>query len=279
MRVLITGASGFVGRHLLPMLQRGLNQEYSELTCWSRAVHGDVLSAGDRSKVLKVLDPDAVIHLAWLKTGTHSYDRDPSNHLWAHETADFAKEVVARGSRFLGVGSAIENDLRIDSPYAIAKRYAGERVLAAGGSKSLCAWLRPSWIFDFLETRPRVLREAARSASVGTPFTPRNPQAQWDFIHVDDVASAIRWALDNHSHGRTDICSGQLTSVAALLRAYDSWRGGSSLGLADQSFYALPTPPSLRSPEGRDGLDWEPRQTAHILGRFWTKPDIQQAAP
>lgn len=269
MRVLVTGASGFVGRHLLPMLQPGLTQEYSELTCWSRAVHGDVLSYDDRSIVLEMVEPDAVIHLAWLKTGTDAYDVDPSNHLWARETMNFAEEVVARGSRFVGIGSAIEDDLRIDSHYAVAKRHAAEGVLAVGGPKSLSTWLRPSWIFDFVERRPRVIREAARSASVGIPFKPRNPQAQWDFIHVDDVATAIRWALDNHSQGCTYICSGQLTSVSALLSAYDSWRGGSSQVLAAQSIDVLPSPPSPRDPEDRDGLDWEPRQTARILGRFW----------
>lgn len=274
MRVLITGASGFVGRHLLPILQSGLNQEYSNLTCWSRVVHGDVLSYDDRVRTLNQTEPDVVIHLAWIKTGTLTYEGDPSNPRWAHATVEFAREVVSRGSRFLGLGSMIEDDPLMDSPYAIAKRQAGEEVLAAGRPDALTVWMRPSWIFDFVEPRPRVVQEAAESALAGVPFKPRNPQTRRDFIHVDDVARAIRRTLNSDSTGRVDIRSGHLTSVAALLSAYGSWRSGSSRVLPPHSNDQRLTAPLLGTPEELDQLDWEPRETTRILGRFWTDPDM-----
>lgn len=270
MRVLITGASGFVGSHLLPLLAPGLNHRYYELTCWSRTVHGDVLSYDDRSRVLDEVRPDSVIHLAWSRTGTDAYEFDPSNHHWANETVDFADEVVNRGAHFLGVGSLIEDDRRIDSPYAVAKRYAAEGVLAAGRSESYCAWLRPSWIFDFQAPRPRVLKEASESAMAGIPFAPRNPQTCSDFIHVQDVATAITWALNNPSRGRVEVCSGRMTSVAALLSAYEDWLRGFSQTLPDLSIDPQVNPSLLTDLENRDGLGWEPRETTRILGRFWT---------
>lgn len=260
MRILVTGATGFVGSYLLPALQPGVGRRYSRIVCWSRDVHGDVLSRAERSRALEAVAPDAVIHLAWLKTGTSAYELDPANHLWASETVSFAEEVVGRGSRFLGMGSMIEGDPGANSPYAVAKRHAAEGVLAVGHSEGLSVWLRPSWIFDFLDARPRVLREAASSTLAGVPFRPRTPQTYHDFVHVQDVAGAIRWALDNHAEGPVEICSWRLTSVATLVSAFDAWHRASPQ--AHQS---------PRTPEDPEWVSWAPHHTSRILAPFWAQ--------
>jgi nucleoside-diphosphate-sugar epimerase len=224
MRILVTGSTGFLGRRLTPRLQQGVEDRYSGVLCWSRALHGDLLSRDNRARVLDSLGPDIVVHLAWLKTGTADYEHAQQNFMWAQSTVAFSQEVIQRESRFIGIGSMAENDPSISTNYALAKRSAAAGVLALQTRRRLSAWLRPSWIFDFAEPRPRVLRLYAEAQAQGLPFIPDNPQSLRNFIHVEDVARAVQQAIDYGWTGQWDVTARRVLSVGELLNCYDEWR-------------------------------------------------------
>lgn len=268
MRLLVTGASGFLGRRVMPRLRADSNQSDSRVVAWSRETHGDLLDAEARWEALDGQQPDVVLHLAWLATGTPDYRDSPDNAKWAEATTQFELEAQDRGIGFVGMGSMIEDDQSERSAYAESKRASAAAIRALPESSSQVAWLRPSWIFDFAELRPRVLGAYVSSFASGRAFHPATPEALLDFVHVDDVASAIQIALDRRVCGQWNINTGHQVSVRDLIYAYTGWRDG-----------LVPDPP----PTGEDLYDlgtpnlaefgWKPRETYRLLGRYWHSGD------
>ncbi len=134
MRVLVTGAEGFVGRHLVPRL-RG---DGHEVFATDRDL--DVTDAAGVAKRVAELGPDAIVHLAALSSVAASW-REPElsfrvNFLGSRSVLRAAAS--AAGVRVLWIGSADEygsaapgspafteaSPLRPGSPYARCKAAA-----------------------------------------------------------------------------------------------------------------------------------------------------------
>lgn len=270
MRILVTGASGFLGRSLMPILGASVGAQYSRVLSWDRITFGDFLSPQDRARALEVALPDTVIHLAWLQTSSADYEDDPRNTDWAEATIEFAREVRASGARFFGTGSMIEEDLKVRTPYADAKRMVAASILQDSSEPSLTAWWRPAWVFDFAEPRPRVLSAYARAVESRKSFYPTNPLTTRDFIHARDVASAMKCLVDHSVVGSWNISTGRETSVAELLACFDRWRqrGRPPLGTSPIAKRSQDS----SSPGGTylTGIGWEPQETAWYLAGSWT---------
>lgn len=80
-RILITGASGFVGKHLLPLIQKNL--PLSRLFATSRHsvgpqtdvwVHCDISDHENCSEVIRAIRPDAILHLAAQSSVNYSFE-------------------------------------------------------------------------------------------------------------------------------------------------------------------------------------------------------------
>lgn len=269
MRLFVTGASGLLGRSLMPKLEADIGDRYTSVVCWRREVFGDFLSGKNRTNALEAAKPDVVIHLAWLATGSPNYENDPDNLLWAEASIDFARESTASGLRFFGTGSMIEEEGDIRSFYAEAKRKVADDVLQGSAGKGLTAWWRPAWVFDFNELRPRVVHEYAESLKAGRSFMPVNPSSTHDFIHADDVASAMKCLVDHAAVGSWDIETGCHISVDQLLVSFDKWQGRGERHFWETES-ALPSPNSPPQGDGRlAALGWHPQETARYLESFW----------
>ena len=101
--ILMTGASGFVGRHLVPLLKAS----FPGAEVFSGQV--DVSDADAVSKLVRDAQPDACIHLAAVTTVAHARQNpDRAWHVNLHGTLNVARAVLAhvRGCRLLFASSA-----------------------------------------------------------------------------------------------------------------------------------------------------------------------------
>ena len=120
MRVLVTGATGYIGRHTLPILVRSghtvhaTSRTLPDLAARSRvpaAWHSvDLLTPGAPEWIIEQVRPEAVLHFAWNAT-PGVYWTAADNADWEEATVSlFSAFADAGGRRFVGAGTCAEYD-------------------------------------------------------------------------------------------------------------------------------------------------------------------------
>jgi GDP-4-dehydro-6-deoxy-D-mannose reductase len=240
MRVLVTGADGFVGRHLCgTLMERG-----DEVLACGGPERGDGLDVVDGPAVLerfRTFNPDGVIHLAGVSSVSWSHQNLAEtmkvNVLGATHVLEATRR-LAPSARVLLIGSGEEygriepgnparelDTLAPVSPYAVSKTAAeaiGRQAFLAYGLQVIL--LRPfnhlgpgqSPHFVVPSFARQLLAIAAskgrRSVEVGD-LTPVR-----DFSHVADVVDAYVLLLDRGRAGEVyNVCSGRGLSIREIL--------------------------------------------------------------
>ncbi len=214
-RVLVTGATGFIGRALLPVLvahgfevhgvARGAQPATPGVT-WHTA---DLLTEAGRAYALAAARPTHLVHLAW-EARPGRYRDDPVNRLWAEASVDLLKRARACGTgRTLGIGSCFEygsqsgpceertSQCRPTTLYGQAKLATAEAYIAAGA-----AWGRLFVPFGPHEPEARLMPSLIRSLRAGQSFDCSHGGQLRDFVYVDDLARMIAAVLDSESRWR-----------------------------------------------------------------------------
>jgi UDP-glucose 4-epimerase len=259
MRVLVTGAAGFVGRVLVDRLAqaghdvRALVRGPSVPVAPALPVSPGDLVVGDvteRSVAAAAVDGvDAVCHLA-ARTDVRGSFADPVAH-YDVNVGGTVRLLAALGGRpvpFLltstaavyGVAAHYPVDeaapLRPTSPYAASKAAAESLVSAAaaagivGGVVLRCANAAGSWAGAGDPDRSRLLPAVAEVAAGRRPALAVNGDgsARRDYVHVADVADAALAALAAACPGRCrtwNVGGGRAASVLEVVRAMEAASG------------------------------------------------------
>ena len=224
--VLVTGATGFVGRHLV----RGLAERGHRVVALVRessdrspiAEYVDAFRVGDLSEPASLEGltegTDAIIHSACAVASTFDAGRSAEDAFMAVNrdgTVNLAREVVARGGpRLVHVSSTaavgapppgrVDESVRCDprTPYQRSKRAAEVALLDLHRDEGLdVAMVRPCVVAGPGKDRSE-LRTLLKWVRAGRfPLVGNRPNVQKPIIDVDDLVSALIAATDRGASG------------------------------------------------------------------------------
>ena len=223
-RILVTGASGFIGRPLVQALigdgwavvgaSRTRPEHDPGVADW---VEIDLLTE-DAAPLMAATRAETLIHLAWIAT-PGVYAQSPQNLDWLRASqALSAAFLAAGGRRLVGVGTCLEYD-RDDGPggtgartlYAAAKqdcRIAFERQVSGTPGASL-AWARIFYLLGAEDHPDRFAPSLARRLVAGQPAEISQGLVERDFIDVRDCARALAALAGVEAAGNFDIATGR----------------------------------------------------------------------
>jgi nucleoside-diphosphate-sugar epimerase len=248
-RVLLTGAAGFIGRHCLDLLLRE-DCEIDAVTRTGRDMGGsrvrwhaaDLRDQEAASRIVATLRPTFLLHLAWEATpGRYSWS--PDNMRWLAATMAMATAFGETGGRrFLGAGSSaeyasVDGVCREDStPIRPATIY--------GKCKAAC-WLAldaaaqhygfaAGWGRIFLPYGPgdpadRLIPSVLAALTARRPVETTHGRQQRDFIYAPDVADLLVRLLFSDETGVFNVGTGRPIAVRSVVEYLATSVGGSDL--------------------------------------------------
>lgn len=261
-RVLLTGATGFVGRATAPLLAQGADevhalssQERSRLPepapkgwHWHRA---DLLDAREVDALLDRVRPTHLLHLAW-ELPSDFYTSTRNLH-WMRATARLlARFQESGGERALLAGTCAEYDwswgyctenqtpTRPETLYGqckdIVRRIAFAHAEATG--LSVC-WARLFFLYGPGQPARTLVPSVIRGLLNGEPVACSAGEQIRDYLHVRDVASALAALLPSDVEGPVNVASGIPVRVREIVTAIANQLDGGEL----IRFGALPVRP------------------------------------
>lgn len=229
MKVVVTGASGYIGRHVVDalikmhheviavdMINKGINTDATFLSL-------DIFSDDIYNKLGR---PDACIHMAWKDGFNHASDAH-MGMLSKHYA--FIKNMIDGGVKYLSImgtmheigyyeGCVDENTPTNPlSMYGIAKNALREAsLLLADKSDTALMWLRAYYILGDDSNNNSIFTKVTQMEHEGKasfPFV--SGKNKYDFIHVDELAKQIATAsTQSEITGIINCCSGKPVSLA-----------------------------------------------------------------
>ena len=222
MRIIVTGANGFVGSHLLALLEERridsvavVRSEESDISRIKDFKHTHIVycpmeKIGKLASLIPDRDIDACVHLAWSGANGKArgdYGLQLANVKWSLDLCRALQEMKVR--RFVGIGSLAENDIAayIDgdgatpnavSCYGIAKTTAGHF------TKVFCTqagieyiWCKLANLYgpgdstnNFINFASKIMLSGGRAA-----FT--EGRQMHDFVYIDDIVRGILAVIES----------------------------------------------------------------------------------
>lgn len=237
--VLVTGATGFIGRASLPFLV-AQNYEVHAITTQpqlqSLIMPGvnwhslNLLDTNATQKWLETNQPDSLLHLAWYAE-PGKYWTSERNLDWVQASLNLLKTFVqVGGKRAVFAGTCAEYDWRYGfcseqltpalpaTVYGTAK-YSLQLLLNAFAQQTglSAAWGRVFWLYGPYEHPGRLVASLCRNLLSGQVAPCSHGQQVRDFLHVEDVASAFVSLLGSEAAGVVNIGSGQAVQLKDII--------------------------------------------------------------
>lgn len=296
-RVLVTGATGFIGRGTLGALRsRGFEVHAvarregpsEDGVRWHAA---DLLAADTAARLLAAARPTHLLHLAW-ETRPGAYWTSPDNLAWVEASLRLVRAFAeGGGTRAVLAGTCAEyaweeethcvedvTPLEPATLYGTAKhalrlvveRYAPEVGLSA-------AWGRIFFVFGPHEHPARLASSVARALVAGEQAPTSHGNQVRDFLYSEDLADAFAALLDSNVRGAVNLASGEPQPIRTLVEALAAAAGRPDLLQLGARPASPSEPASITADVGRlrDEVGWAPPRTleerAADTVRWWSE--------
>jgi nucleoside-diphosphate-sugar epimerase len=240
MKVLITGASGFVGSHVARLLVAEGCEVYALVRESSNRWRirdilpsmylrqSDLVAFENVNTYLQEIKPELCIHLAWYAV--------PGKYLNSQENLDSIQASINLLSqlaelgckRFVGIGTCFEYDLSLGylSESSLTKPitlYAATKVALstilqqfAQITEMEIAWIRLFYQYGPMEDERRLIPGIISSLLRDEVVKTTKGEQIRDFLHIEDVASAIWAVAKSNVSGVVNVGSGQPVTVGQI---------------------------------------------------------------
>lgn len=238
-KVLLTGASGFIGRHAIaPLLARGyevhaissrapIGEGDGDGVVWHRA---DLLEPGGAQTVLAQVRPTHLLHLAWYVVPGKLITA-PENFAWVTASLDLLKRFADQGGKRVTVcGSGYEYDWSYgycsekltpavpNTVYGSCKQALNLLVQSFASQAGLsAAWGRVFFLYGPHEHPDRLVSSVIRSLLRKEPARCSHGRQIRDYLHVQDVADGLVALLDSSVEGPVNVSSGEATTLREIV--------------------------------------------------------------
>jgi nucleoside-diphosphate-sugar epimerase len=236
-RLLLTGATGFVGRALLgPLRVRGFEVHAlahrappaDPRATWYR---GDLFDAAEMRTLLRDIRPKVLVHAAWYVVHGRFWSA-PENADWVEASDALAAMFSeAGGRRLIGLGTCVEyaeadrddaapwhetRRIAPSTPYGRAKAALAARL--ARRTELELAWARVFHLFGEGEHPDRLVPSVARALAEGREARCASGRPVRDFASTRFVAEALAALTASRVAGAVNIGSGEGRAIADVVR-------------------------------------------------------------
>jgi nucleoside-diphosphate-sugar epimerase len=249
-RVLVTGATGFIGRHTLaPLRERGFEVHATARTTpagpaedvtWHPA---DLLDPAVPARLVADAQPTHLLHLAW-NAEPGRYWTTPENLAWAQASLELYRAFgAAGGRRAVGAGTCAEYDwahaicregstpVAPSTLYGAAKHSVGGTWCAYGAEHGpSTAWGRVFFLYGPREHPNRLVPAVVRGVLAGERVAVTHGRQVRDFMHVADVGAAFAQLVERDDvRGAVNVGSGEPVSLREVIGQIAAQAGGREL--------------------------------------------------
>lgn len=229
-KVLVTGATGFIGSHVLDILIA--NDEYEVHAITSKATPPsitnciwhpiDLMNSTKVEELLCGVRPTHLLHFAWYTT-PGEYWTSTENFSWVQASLELLRQFKKyNGQKVVMAGSCAEYDwnygycsefitpTKPNTPYGTCKQALQNMLEVYSKQTGLSsAWGRNFFIYGPHEHPERLIPSVIRKLLLGEIFYLSHSKHIRDFLYVEDVADAFVSLLESDVSGPVNVASGE----------------------------------------------------------------------
>ncbi|MEG4851312.1 NAD(P)-dependent oxidoreductase [Microcoleus sp. B5-D4] len=251
-KVLVTGATGFIGRHTIaPLTAAGfeVHAVTSKIPLNSRDVNGkccwhsmNLLDPMQVKNLVSTVKPTHLLHFAWYNIPGKCLVAE-ENFLWVQASLELLRHFREQGGeRVVMAGSALEYDWNYGycsevltprnphTAYGVCKNTLQEMLKAyAEITKLSSAWGRVFNVYGPYDHPKRLVSSVILSLSKNEPALCSDGNQLRDYLYVEDVANAFVKLLEGNVTGEINIASGKPVAVKEIIYKIASKLGKTNL--------------------------------------------------